>query len=364
MAITLCGIVFLTLLVATLLGVQLYRNWSQFRQVVLDTVPSGANVVFIPVDQDIGEPVPEKATAPKKSPVQQRLLFGDYRVVGYLPDGRFHEVYRHVPRDQKELPSIYPHRSWQWNGNQVTLAPVRIPNHFVARDMALVPGGEVTIVPLKVPSTSENIFPTPDREFVPSFFLDTNEVSCKAFRGDKGELPDFKGCLSEEPNDDNPVTCISLDQAVAYAEARGKRLPTEAEFQLAAAYLERERPRSTAKKVNVTFSSLTEDSGEVVLVDPQHPIKGLLSNVAEWTVTTAFLPDLRESPGRTMRGRVVWGATLSILERRPDTSETGSWGITRLVLHEGSKKPGLGFRCARSVKPRIAPEDFVRSVKP
>ncbi|ASV74518.1 Serine/threonine protein kinase PrkC, regulator of stationary phase [Thermogutta terrifontis] len=363
LAITLCGLVFLALLVTTLVATQVYRHWSQFRQVVIDTIPSGANVVFIPIDQESGEPVPENATVPKKSPVLQSLLSGDYLVVAYLPDGRFHEVYRHVPRDQQEVPTIYPHRSWEWNGKKVTLPVVKIPDHFVARDMALIPGGEVTTVPPRVPSVSGNVVPTPHRQFVPSFFLDTEEITCKKYRGNEGELPDSTSCLTEKPDDSDALTCISLDQAIAFAEVVGKRIPTEAEFLLAATHLERERSRAGAKRVNLTFSAASEDKGDFLLVDPQRPVRGLFSNVAEWTITVALLPDLSGSPSRTIRGRVVWGATLSILDRKPEALEIAGISTPRLVLHEGTKKPGLGFRCARSVKPRIAPEDFIRSVE-
>lgn len=364
LAITLAGLVILTLVVATATGIQVYRHWSQFRQVTLDTLPSGADVVFIPIDPESGEPVPEKATTPRKSPVLQKLVSGDYLVVAYLPDGRFHEVYRHVPRDRKEVPAIYPHRSWAWDGKTVTLPVVKIPNQFVTRDMALIPGSEVTTVPLRVPSVSEGAVPTPHREFVPSFFLDIEEVTFKRYRGNKGEQPDSTGCLSGKPDDNDPLVCISLDQAIAFAEAFGKRIPTEVEFLLAATYLERERSRAGTQKVNVTFGPVTEDTGEVLLVDPQHPVRGLFSNVAEWTITTAFLPDLTGSPSRTIRGRVIWGATLSILDRRPESVEVPRISTPRLVLHEGTKKPGLGFRCVRSVKPRITPEDFARPVVP
>lgn len=354
--------------IVVLAAVRWHAYRAQFRQVVLDTVPSGANVVFIPLDPATGEPSPAKATLPMVSPVTRSLLPGDYLVVAYLPDGRFHEVYRHIPRDSSEIPRAYAHFWWQIEGDQVTLRPVVIPPHLVTADMALVPGGEIVSVPLSAGNEDKGIV-TPTRRFVPSFFMDATEVPRRVYYGERKFDPSTdSGCLPGPLDEEEPVTCVNFDQAMAYAEQIGKRLPTEAEYELVFSWLLRNKPdllKSGDNPERWEFGPVGKITDDRLVVDARSSLVGLLSNAAEWTQTIALLPAAPESASEMPRvyGRVVRGGTVGVLDRKVEGQSKTRASIERLIVHEGVRKPGLGFRCVRSVKPRIAPEDFVRPVE-
>jgi formylglycine-generating enzyme required for sulfatase activity len=85
---------------------------------------------------------------------------------------------------------------------------------------------------------------------VPSFCLDTTEVTVKAYLACAGcarppETVDFEGLTpngrsfesqfcNTAASPDHPINCVDWQQAKAYCEAAGRRLPTEAEWELAA----------------------------------------------------------------------------------------------------------------------------------
>lgn len=357
------------LLAITVLAVAGFR-WrayqAQFKQIVLETVPPGASVVFVPLDPATGEAVPGKATPPAASPVTRRLLPGDYLVVAYLADGRFHEVYRHVPRDSSEIPRAYPHFTWRFDGSRVILKPVVIPPHFVTADMVLVPGGEITSR-ASIASHEQKVALTPTQHFVPSFFMDAAEVSRKEYYGTAVKDSAVESaCFPEHMDEEEPVTCVNFDQAVAYAEQIGKRLPTEAEYELVFSRLIRSQPKVLDVQDGMEkweFGPVRKTGDDRLVLDARSSVFGLLSNAAEWTQTLAMLPIPEGGPVNLHGlGRVVRGGTVGVLDRKVEGQSKAQACTQRLIIHEGVRKPGLGFRCVRSVKPRIAPEDFVRPV--
>ena len=67
------------------------------------------------------------------------LPAGDYLVIAVLDDGRFHEVYRRVPKNEETLGGIYPHRRWSLEADgSIHLAHIAIPDMDVTRNMALI----------------------------------------------------------------------------------------------------------------------------------------------------------------------------------------------------------------------------------
>jgi hypothetical protein len=69
----------------------------------MDTIPSGAEIVFVPLNDRTGLPEPNRLLRAGYSPVKLGLAPGDYLVVAAHADGKFHEVHRHVPKSDEGL---------------------------------------------------------------------------------------------------------------------------------------------------------------------------------------------------------------------------------------------------------------------
>ena len=73
---------------------------------------------------------------------------------------------------------------------------------------------------------------------IDAFYIDKREVTVRAYREfveARGHRPpDWKQVSIYSPTDDHPIVFVSWHDARAYAEWKGKRLPTEAEWEKAA----------------------------------------------------------------------------------------------------------------------------------
>jgi tRNA A-37 threonylcarbamoyl transferase component Bud32 len=79
------------------------RRAADIRDVTIDTIPSGAEVVFVPLNSRTGLPEPARLVRAGYSPINVSLAPGDYLVVAAHANGKFHEVLRHVPRSDEGL---------------------------------------------------------------------------------------------------------------------------------------------------------------------------------------------------------------------------------------------------------------------
>jgi formylglycine-generating enzyme required for sulfatase activity len=292
--------------------------------------------------------------------VRTRLAAGDYLVVAYFDDQRFHEVYRHVPELREGAPEPFRHRRWKEVAGRLELPTVRIPNAMFINEMALVPGRDDFVIG----SPALPGIAPPHHRRVPSFLLDTTEVTigmCKT------KLPDWKP-LGENmtilPPADFAVFGVSHDQALALAELLGKRLPDETEYEYAATSGgTRDFPWGTAATAPPwsigPVGAVAEDR---VDLDPSHPIFGLCSNVAEWTCSwhTLYPGHAERAAAQAKQRRVVRGGDSTVLDGTPDFDPVRCSPRNRLGVIRQTWKPGLGLRCARSVKPRLEPDDFIR----
>lgn len=329
--------------------------------VELTTDPPGAKVVFVSLDSTTGAPQRDRVVRPRKtSPVREDLLPGDYLVVAVLEDGRFHEVLRHVPEHVTGLPGAYNHLFWEQGSNgSVRLPSIEIPGKSVTDKMALLDTGQASsMAGMKNSSIIQS-------EKISPFFMDTTEVTCEDYR--RNHL----GCawpskLQHLESSPNRGMSIRYDAAVAYAEAQGKRLPTEFEFEYASMLVGLDEPQWNKQLSSLSTPDATGNVGtlqfDVIPTSP--PIYGLRSHLAEWTIsmplsphedTTGQLAPLSQFSSMNQY-RIVCGGDRSVADgeltlryecRRPDA---------KCVLNRATKNPGVGFRCVRSALPRFVDE--------
>lgn len=301
------------------------------------TEPPGAKVVLYPLDKLTGEPIASQAERPlAKSPLSANLLPGDYLVVAALDDGRFHEVFRHVPRNPRATPDYYPHRSWKIRSNEaISWFPITIPRGDEPDNMALLA------------DSNSDLSLSP-------FLLDQQEITVSDFlREFHNQLPPS---LRNHPEllqtPDFPLTGLFFDEAVFYAEMVGKRLPTALEYEFAATngWTTRYPWGDTAPPAESwTLTRVGLKEFDQTRTDP--PILGLFSNASEFVLA-------RHSPDTSMPS----GAPV---QREEDTIVAVRGGPvppnaqiqidpsfeTRIVRK--SLLEQVGFRCAKSKSPRF-----------
>lgn len=329
-------------------------------RVQLNTDPQGATVVFYPIDEDTGLPLRDKGIRPKdKSPIDVELAPNNYLVVATLDDGRFHEVYRLVPRSATQMAWSYPHRWWHYTDGVLQLRRVVIPELDVSNNMSLFEGSSEFRVGLPAQdSIPEHV------HGVKPFYLDPHEVTIRdVLNCCQGSLPlplrDPKQANWE--SDLLPVSNLLFDEALMIAERLGKRLPTEWEYEFAATNGGTTRypsgnvpPEADAWQVR----SIDQISSEKTATIP--PVFGLFSNVAEF-VDSRFIP----YPGSNTQQLAntshlkdfvtIRGGLLS-----PQTRANWlTYGPRFRVQHDPRLiNPNIGFRCVRSRNPRLKAEDF------
>lgn len=203
----------------------------------------------------------------------------------------------------------------------------------------------------------------PHRRRMPAFYLDPTEVTVQRFNevlaaADLPEAPAAAG----KPN--HAAASVRWDLAAAWAERVGKRLPDEAEYEYAATNCGKSRfpwgdeiPKAQREK-SWPFGPVGEPEQDRLKTLGQPDVCGLYSNVAEWT---SSWPE--SYPGLDLpvpeRARVTRGAPSSVVEGTRELREAPRGPRERYVVGIVQKHRGLGFRCARSAKPRWNAEDFV-----
>jgi formylglycine-generating enzyme required for sulfatase activity len=337
------------------------------------TDPPQARVVLVPLERTTGAPRPDAALRPAgMTPVVlEHVPAGEYLVVCEVA-GRgfqgFHEVYRVVPPPDGVSNTAYRHTAWERRPDgTVELAPVVIPRAGDPGGMALFKGGPFTMGARDVQGSP------PHPRSVAAFYLDATEVTigdCKRFAPDT--LP--RELAGLDPN--LPVSRVTYHAALDYAEKVGKRLPDEAEYEFAAT-AGGTRPFPWGDKLvrieNWSFGPVREPAFD--RLDTQPPVYGLYSNVAEWTTSRLYPyptddvlalaghrnPELRK---QFDDGCVVRGGPWSVILGQPTAADLALIGLpnraaltigprSRLSVRRDEAYPGLGFRCARSVKPRF-----------
>jgi formylglycine-generating enzyme required for sulfatase activity len=196
---------------------------------------------------------------------------------------------------------------------------------------------------------------------VPAFFLDTTEVTVEAFHRNQ----DNRAFFEKDPKRlDHAVTGVTWDQAVSYAERVGKRLPDEAEYEYAATEGGRRRfPWGNEAPPLVAntwpLGPVGHPKFDRLELPGQPAVFGLYSNVVEWTISWADSYPGMEFAKPNPELRVIRGGPAEVAEGKLKLPQPALGPRERFCfLFATGHQPGLGFRCARSARPRLRPEDF------
>lgn len=197
---------------------------------------------------------------------------------------------------------------------------------------------------------------------VSAYWLDRYEVTNRRYRhcveGGGCMAPKDRSGYDEAARAEHPVTNVTWNQARGYCRWRGKRLPTEAEWEKAARGIDgrlypwgnnddvaRGRARAVDQKA---VKNGTEPVGSLEFALSPYGVADLVLNVSEW-VNDWYAEDFyRSSPARDPQGpvrgsfRVLRGGEVSDRPLELRASYRGwddmtYWG------------PSLGFRCAEDM---------------
>ena len=228
--------------------------------------------------------------------------------------------------------------------------------------MVLIPAGQFV---MGREGTGDNSPPHTVR--LGAFYLDRYEVTnaeYEAFCKATGRsLPEFWGTdlfRSGPKYPDHPVVFVSNGDARDYAAWRGKRLPTEAEWEFAArgglegrAYVNGDVLDST--RVNYTLSGRKGPVPVGSFAPNGYGLYDMAGNVQEWVADRYGADYYRNSPVEDPRGpalgrhRVVRGGGWF--------TGPGCMGVAfRVALPANWVDFNVGFRCARDMAPRAATE--------
>jgi len=326
------------------------------RTVRIDTEPSGAKVSFVPISRVGRQPEPDKIIhADGATPLSVHLPPGDHLVVARLENepGRFHEVYRHVPADMSEGPGAWNHLRWSLDeeGN-VVLPEIRIPSASVTDSMVQVEGTEEFLLKEGPESQNGRVLTT-----VPTFYVDPYERTVGEYKRGMGSHRAAEHGIRLSSPDDHAVN-LSFEEAVTRAEGAGKRLLLDSEYEFLATARGMSRyPWGETAPADVV---LPPQFGPVGFPDfdrvetGQGIVYGLCSNIAEWTDSGRPLPFAAQMARVSVRGgpansgvESVWSASAHDPRHLEFAKQYG-------VLD------GVGYRAARSARPRLKPEDFTQ----
>lgn len=343
------------------------------------TNPPGARIVVWGLDPYSNSIIANRRfEGARESPVSIDLPPGSYLVVAEL-DGRFHEVWRQVPK-RLDLMSYYmPHFFSERKGDGIAWTPIMIPEETVTDGMVHVPGSPHFLLGT-TPEGAKFYDLLSGYESVPAFWVDKREVTWKEMEDRLKRMPDSWNLEDERLPDDFPAM-VWWEDATAHVEATGKRLMTEVEYEFVASNGGQTLfPWGTDPEQVVpwTIHSVTEAGADQTSNPPG--ITGLFSNAGEWTSSFPRPLSIDQGPGNPplLTSVVPWGDArgLFVVRGLPSNS-TDSWALLdaenarRATDAREWKLRGArgrtfaifnqvrhGFRGARSDRPRLTVEDL------
>jgi formylglycine-generating enzyme required for sulfatase activity len=365
------------------------------RTVRVITEPPGAQLVLVPIDEYGDFRVKDIIRPSQRSPALiRRLPVGNYLIVANLPEHGFHEVYRVVPGKVQGL-GAYRHNSWTTTiDGAIQVTTIVIPRSAdIERDMILIPGGEFTMGADLGGDLWKNISslsrPAHQRS-VESYFIDRTEVTVKQHQRIRAVPLGMRSAYGSAMGDlqELPVTHVSFHQAQEMAELLGKRLPTEAEYEYAATNrgnTEYPWKDNDAAKVQQVLWAKPQawPVGSLEFDVTELGVKGLYSNVAEWTSSMQVPYSAKLHPAKLRLGhkgedyflndfldlRMIRGGPSFLANATLDPASHPNPELGAKFARESQLGPrhrfgmnrddfssGIGFRGARSAKPRFLNE--------
>ncbi len=226
------------------------------------------------------------------------------------------------------------------------------PNIQVPAGMVYVPGGV-----FEMGRADGDDYERP-KHFVEvtAFYMDRTEVTneeYKAFVDATGHLAPQHWRGNEPPTGEtkHPVVNISWNDAVAYAEWAGKRLPTEEEWEFAARGSDG-RLYPWGADWNQEFANTAETGADKIVEAGRYSggaspfgILDLCGNVWEWTASELRSYQTREviAPDQKITRKVIRGGAYDVRNDRATTTYRG-------VVQADKVYPKTGFRCVRDIQ--------------
>lgn len=191
---------------------------------------------------------------------------------------------------------------------------------------------------------------------VKAFYMDRTEVTNEEYKifvdATRTAAPQhWRGNDFPEGEAKHPVVNITWNDAVAYAEWAGKRLPTEEEWEFAARGNDgRLYPWGT--DWNQEFANTAESGAGKIVEVGRYPggaspfgVLDLCGNVWEWTASDLRSYRTQEalSPDPTITRKVIRGGAYDVRNDRATTTYRG-------VVQADKVYPKTGFRCVRELQ--------------
>jgi formylglycine-generating enzyme required for sulfatase activity len=229
------------------------------------------------------------------------------------------------------------------------------PPRPVAGEMVLIPGGEFVLGTTEKDSTA---YPQ-QKMNLPAFWIDKYEVTNKQFL-DFAIEKSYSGEGAKEGKDWrsfftpdkalHPVLYITWNDAKAYCEGQGKRLPTEFEWEKAARGAEGfrypwgnnwETGKSNTYETGTRQTTEIGSSGDV----SPYGAQDMLGNVQEWTGSwyQSYKGNPKKDENYGQRFRVVRGASRMIYGARAHLWDRSAYLPNSLY--------DFGCRCAKDATP-------------
>jgi formylglycine-generating enzyme required for sulfatase activity len=203
-----------------------------------------------------------------------------------------------------------------------------------------------------------------------AFWLDRTEVTvgdyarCAA-AGRCRALPLGEGARRFD-RDRFPASLVTWDEARAYCEYRGARLPTEAEFERAARGLGGRRfpwgdlyNTHASNHGRLAWQTTDASDGFAELAPVGSFSSGrtpdgfvdLAGNVSEW-VADRYAPEYEEADAVDPQGPSIANSAPARVVRGGSYRSAPPWlrGAAREAQEAGTRRPWVGFRCARSAR--------------